>query len=609
MSPFAPSDLSGLQLWLDADLISGSDGDLLTAWTDQAGIRTVSNAGGSARPTLKTNILNGRKVVRFASGNSFDVTPNTSMGSDNTFFFVFRNQASPVGLLDSAPSAANTTRNWSNNQWETHNDSAFDILVQSSLPQLLTITTTATPTRITKSRLSKRQSASLTVGTTTAIAWGSTWRIGNINGGSAGNFVGDLAAVIAYNRVLTATEIGQVEDYLQGRYFDVSTYAGIEVADAPQTTWKLDDASGTTAADATGDSRTGTYSGSFSLQSAVLVPNATAVVHLTGGKVSRTDGDWATPYASGGKLSLELSIKPDAISGSQVLMHQSRGATDNWRATINSDGTMTVVFLDGAGGTVATVTTSAVWDTSAQLLQIAYDFPNTRLEVLRNGTSVGSSSSFSGGGVDHANANPFELGTSFQGLVGHLHVWNGIALSNTDFATRATLWTGAIATTPSAITGTGTVQSPAPTDTSLPSAVAGTGSVQAPTKVDTPTPSTVAGTGTVQTPVPVDKALPSAVAGAGSVQAPSVATGSSATVALTTVAGTGTVQAPATVDASTPTAVTGTGAVQAPLARLDASSALTGTGTVYTPTIVTGAPPSPPGDTTSAQGVVAGLPI
>jgi hypothetical protein len=63
-----PSKLSGgtLTAWYKADSISGSDGDSVSAWADSSGNgNDLSQATSSLQPSLQTNELNGKSVVRF----------------------------------------------------------------------------------------------------------------------------------------------------------------------------------------------------------------------------------------------------------------------------------------------------------------------------------------------------------------------------------------------------------------------------------------------------------------------------------------------------------------------------------------------------------------
>jgi hypothetical protein len=64
---FSPSDIAGMRLWLKADSLVLNDGDPLTSWTDSSG------SGNSPYTingmTYKTNILNGKPIVRLRSGS------------------------------------------------------------------------------------------------------------------------------------------------------------------------------------------------------------------------------------------------------------------------------------------------------------------------------------------------------------------------------------------------------------------------------------------------------------------------------------------------------------------------------------------------------------
>jgi hypothetical protein len=58
--------LDGLVLWLRAYDLAGADGDPVAAWVDVVNGFVAAQATEAKRPVLKTNILNGRPVVRFS---------------------------------------------------------------------------------------------------------------------------------------------------------------------------------------------------------------------------------------------------------------------------------------------------------------------------------------------------------------------------------------------------------------------------------------------------------------------------------------------------------------------------------------------------------------
>ena len=72
MPDWDPSRLSAgtLTAWYKADSISGSDGDSVSAWADSSGNgHNTAQATSARQPTLQTNELNSKSVVRFDGTN------------------------------------------------------------------------------------------------------------------------------------------------------------------------------------------------------------------------------------------------------------------------------------------------------------------------------------------------------------------------------------------------------------------------------------------------------------------------------------------------------------------------------------------------------------
>lgn len=61
---FNPSTIFD-RIVLEADDVAGSDGDPITTWTKQSGTLTAPTSPATVEPSLKTNILNGKSVLRF----------------------------------------------------------------------------------------------------------------------------------------------------------------------------------------------------------------------------------------------------------------------------------------------------------------------------------------------------------------------------------------------------------------------------------------------------------------------------------------------------------------------------------------------------------------
>lgn len=110
-----------------------------------------------------------------------------------------------------------------------------------------------------------------------------TMRLGaNHSSGAGGQFWdGRIYEVLAYDRALDAAETAQVEEYLTSKWLGggTKTLAETILELNPVGYWKLDEASGTTAVDYSGNGRDGTYIGAHTLQ------GRDGVVSLSGGYV------------------------------------------------------------------------------------------------------------------------------------------------------------------------------------------------------------------------------------------------------------------------------------------------------------------------------------
>lgn len=85
-TPFSPTDIAGLKLWLKADSLSLNDGDAVGTWTDSSG--QGNNATESTnKPTYKTNIQNGKPAVQFDATDDGMVT-SCALPEPYTIFLV-----------------------------------------------------------------------------------------------------------------------------------------------------------------------------------------------------------------------------------------------------------------------------------------------------------------------------------------------------------------------------------------------------------------------------------------------------------------------------------------------------------------------------------------
>jgi hypothetical protein len=210
----SPDTFAGLVSWFKADSFEGlSDNDEVTTWTDSAG-NTDATAPGSDKPRYKTNILNGKPVVRFTA---------------DRLDFVNRNPTPSTGLF--VIKAADAAQNC----FVLSNISEFDYhLNWSSSPAIVGLTeavnnpaSDAFSENCDEWNIAGWRSSGGTINFyehDTARGSGTVQNInlslgrigGDVFGAGQGNF--DLAELIWYDNQLSTTDFGRVVQYLKFKY-------------------------------------------------------------------------------------------------------------------------------------------------------------------------------------------------------------------------------------------------------------------------------------------------------------------------------------------------------------------------------------------------------
>jgi hypothetical protein len=222
---FQPDELSGLVSWHEADAIAGGDGTHVTTWIDSSGngfdaTEEDVNANGA---TLKTNILGGKPVVRFAIADRANLINNsyTDFAAIWTVFTVAAYVGASASMAIMDVSEFDTT----NTGFAFFNDSGSDFW-RCSASQVVP----AGDQRDAgfKRRTGIQRAANIQfyrdgVSVGTAATGGNNaltqLTIGALAGGTTGySMFGDIAEVIIYDRDLNDTEREQVEDYLIDKY-------------------------------------------------------------------------------------------------------------------------------------------------------------------------------------------------------------------------------------------------------------------------------------------------------------------------------------------------------------------------------------------------------
>jgi len=95
---FSPPDIAGLQLWLDANQITGlNDGDAVATWSDASGnANHGTQSSASKRPTYQTNEQNGLPgVLGDGVDDVLDFPTAVVPASNFSIYFVARQQSAP----------------------------------------------------------------------------------------------------------------------------------------------------------------------------------------------------------------------------------------------------------------------------------------------------------------------------------------------------------------------------------------------------------------------------------------------------------------------------------------------------------------------------------
>lgn len=167
------------------------------------------------------------------------------------------------------------------------------------------------------------------------------------------------------------------------------SYSATVLADTPALYWRLGETVGTTAADASGNGRVGTYAGTFTLnQAGGLTGDANPAVDLDGttGVITSTYFPWVT----GSSLTFMGLAWRDTNGSIDALMGGTTGSGSNNRPTLTlASGNQNVTWqpTEGAGG----VTWTAAWPGNAQWVHWAMTYNDATgvAELFINGFSKG----------------------------------------------------------------------------------------------------------------------------------------------------------------------------------------------------------------------------
>jgi hypothetical protein len=200
---------SGLVVWNDASTLTQADGTALTTWANGGSGGTVNCTG-----TVVTNGLNGLRVVRLTTAQTWTMATNVDL-STHSFFFVTRQRGLTSRRVFQSTSNNQLYGYWNGNKRTLFIDNAPNVLTTApsdTVWDIFSLTRTAGGRyRFNWQGVEQFTEATSAATNMTGLA---------INSGAFGGESSDceIAEVILYNTVLTTTEVLQIEDYLSKKW-------------------------------------------------------------------------------------------------------------------------------------------------------------------------------------------------------------------------------------------------------------------------------------------------------------------------------------------------------------------------------------------------------
>ena len=213
-----------LQLWLDASQITGlNDGDPVATWADVSGYsRSATQSTAGKRPIYKTNILNGKPVLRFDGADDVMVTPSILNTDIHTIFVVAKTSKTESDIIGTGGNSAGHILMmrfqslFRGHFWTSTSANAIDSASDESGGWTVYMQEVNTSQIIVRRNGNLSASATL-IGTKQGAT--RPFYIGNRdNSRIQGMFSGDIAEIIAYNTALSTTDRQAVEAYLMDKY-------------------------------------------------------------------------------------------------------------------------------------------------------------------------------------------------------------------------------------------------------------------------------------------------------------------------------------------------------------------------------------------------------
>lgn len=230
---FTPVGIPGCVLWLRADSVSGANGSSVASWADESGSGYSAAQGtASKQPTLRTNVLNGKPVLRFDGVDDFlsiadfacvcriavfvvakftvakpmQIEQSATANSNPGFFF-YGDLSGPVKIARAGGIGMSVagTDDWMGASFASVN---FNFTG--------TVTGSGTDLYRKNGAAGNNGTTGNTLGATDTTVTDTLYICSRA--GTSAFSDGDLAEIIVYNNALTSAQVSAVEAYLNGKY-------------------------------------------------------------------------------------------------------------------------------------------------------------------------------------------------------------------------------------------------------------------------------------------------------------------------------------------------------------------------------------------------------
>ncbi len=220
---------SGLQLWLKADAGTSTttDGSAINNWSDQsAAANDAYQSSSPLQPIFKTNQFNGHPAVRNAAGKYFDIDLSAVNDVDFTVFTVVKRESANadqfvIGIQDSDDDGGLSFGYLSNDEIafdQYGNIIILDCAAYAGASEIPSILSAEFGTTVGKKEVLVRDGISTDKKNTNTTSYYLSGE-GSIGRGNGNNsFIGLIAEVIIYDRLLTDMEKRRIQSYLSVKY-------------------------------------------------------------------------------------------------------------------------------------------------------------------------------------------------------------------------------------------------------------------------------------------------------------------------------------------------------------------------------------------------------